>query len=363
MSRLKVRSGIRSRRSAYTWIELVVVVVVLAVVLGLGTAGVADRQRAVGADVLHESPQADRLGHPQLRYRRTAVFPPGTVCSTGPVPPQNQYDVWSEAAGTAPGGHGTSFLLHILPLLTPTTPAWNFKGSVGFNAGTQGGPGSATTDFPEFYCSSIRRTKLRSGDSAMMLASWWPGGGTDYGGCVGRHVAYDTSSPITTSSMRGLQMQSYSTPVSPSPTPNCKIPHDNAASRWGIFGRVNVSTTYREIRDGLSNTIMTGELQRIVVTDAQHGGANNLSHDGWAVGGDATGFTTGYGGPAVKIDGQPTPVMNNGFFQSPGSDHPGGANFGMADGSVQFFSTSVDPNVFALLGSIDDSVPTGEVIQ
>ena len=120
---------------------------------------------------------------------------------------------------------------------------------------------------------------------------------------------------------------------------------------------MNVSTTFAEVRDGLSNTIAIGELQRIVVTDAQYGGANNLSHDGWAIGGDATGFTTGYGGPGIKINGQATPLMNNGFFQSPGSDHPGGANFGIADGSVKFLATSIDPNVFALLGSFNDRVP------
>ena len=55
---------------------------------------------------------------------------------------------------------------------------------------------------------------------------------------------------------------------------------------WGIFGRVNVSTKFKEIRDGTSNTIMTGELQRI--TDFTPG-----SKDGWAIGGPATLFTTG----------------------------------------------------------------------
>ena len=42
------------------------------------------------------------------------------------------------------------------------------------------------------------------------------------------------------------------------------------------------------------------------------------------------------------------------FWGSPGSDHPGGANYGLADGSVRFLPTSIDPNVFALLGSMAD---------
>ena len=49
-------------------------------------------------------------------------------------------------------------------------------------------------------------------------------------------------------------------------------------------------------------------------------------------------------------------LWNNMFFGSPGSDHPGGANYGLADGSVRFLVTSMDPNVFALLGSMADGV-------
>ena len=46
--------------------------------------------------------------------------------------------------------------------------------------------------------------------------------------------------------------------------------------------------------------------------------------------------------------------MNNNVFPSPGSDHSGGANFGIGDGSVTFLSTSMDPNVFCLMGSMAD---------
>ena len=190
-----------------------------------------------------------------------------------------------------------------------------------------------------------------------MQAAWWPGGGTDYGGCVGRHLAYDTSGPSHNVFDAGAPNTIVFDPGVTVTRPECQIPYDGAKARWGIFGRVNVSTRFNEVKDGLSNTIMTGELQRITAANVSYGGGNNLSHDGWAIGGDATGFATGYGGPSVKISGQPTPLLNNGFFQSPGSDHPDGTNFGFGDGSVKFLSTTMDQNIFALLGSMADQVP------
>ena len=42
-----------------------------------------------------------------------------------------------------------------------------------------------------------------------------------------------------------------------------------------------------------------------------------------------------------------------------GSNHPGGANFALGDGSVRFIRSSIDPQVFRLLGHRAD----GEVIS
>ena len=101
---------------------------------------------------------------------------------------------------------------------------------------------------------------------------------------------------------------------------------------------------------------MMGELQRITTISPG-------SKDGWAIGGPATLFTTG---AMIHFDGRKCTnvaspddgmLSNNMFWGSPGSDHYGGANYGMADGSVKFLSTSIDPTIFALWGSIADRVP------
>jgi len=46
--------------------------------------------------------------------------------------------------------------------------------------------------------------------------------------------------------------------------------------------------------------------------------------------------------------------LNNKFYESAGSDHPTGAYFGLADGSVHFINDSIDPKLYAWLGSMAD---------
>ena len=155
----------------------------------------------------------------------------------------------------------------------------------------------------------------------------------------------------------------------PSPVPVAAYPDTDLKKQWGTFGRINVSTTPAEVHDGLSGTIMTGELQRIVNTTTA--GPFNAStglmygQDGWAVGGVPTLFCVGYmvncatgsSGNFVATGGH---LMNNGFYGSPGSQHPGGANFGFGDGSVRYMLETTDPNIFCLMGSMDDGVPIHE---
>ena len=77
---------------------------------------------------------------------------------------------------------------------------------------------------------------------------------------------------------------------------------------------------------------MIGELQRIATittSTAKLDAGPYLSHEGWAVGGDATLFTTA---ETYAVNGSTLP-LNNGYFASPGSEHSGTANFGLADGS------------------------------
>ena len=48
---------------------------------------------------------------------------------------------------------------------------------------------------------------------------------------------------------------------------------ESQTKQWGIFGQVNLSTTFAGIRDGMSVTIATGEVQRI----------NNVNPGTWSV--------------------------------------------------------------------------------
>jgi type II secretory pathway pseudopilin PulG len=340
-----------SSRYVVTLVEVVAVVIVLAVLAALllpATEAAREAARRISCNN-----NLKQIGLALHNYCTThKVFPPGTVCLGVPVQPSNQYDVWAEAGRTDRDFRGTGFLLPLLPFIEadPIAKDWDYEYGVGGNAVARPGvpsPPAAATDVKWFYCPE-RRKGVRPGvDNAMMLSDAWTGGGTDYGGCAGRHAAFTLKT--------GYSLCDATMYFEPSffPSPFKSKDDDTSQKRWGIFGRVNVSSTFKDIADGTSNTIMTGELQRI--TDD-----TPSSKDGWAIGGPATLFTTGAmmvrNGATLTSVASPTEgsLMNNGFWGSPGSVHMGGVNFGLGDGSVRYINSTCDPGVFALFGSMAD---------
>jgi len=353
------RHRISSRR-AFTWIELFAVIIILGVLIALLLPATECAREA--ARRVQCTNNLKQIGLALYNYgQANKTFPPGVLCSPGNIT-AGAANPWADAKLASKGASGTSWILPLLPYMEcSAAKTWDFQYSV------SGGNNLAIaqTDIHGLYCPSCR-TALRPGtDAPMMLSSTWTGGGTDYGGCVGRHQGFllDADQSLALPDAKKRLKLSF-VPRGPyavsgdtsGPNATC-----DAKKGWGVFGRVNVSTSYAEVKDGLSETIVTGELQRItaITTTAPYSSSVGpvYSHDGWAIGGSPTLFTTGYPYPTGSMT---SPLMNNGHFMSPGSNHSNGANFGMADGSVRYIDMSVDPNIFARLGSMNDGgLPQG----
>jgi prepilin-type processing-associated H-X9-DG protein len=314
------------------------------------------------------------------------VFPPAVIMGTPgttdtyyPVPGATS-DAWGEAAQVTQHLHGTSWILRALPFIegSTTVRAWDFTYGVNGPINTSTGTGNAALaqmDQKGLYCPT-RRSAIRPGiDDKLLLVTTWQGGGTDYGGCVGRGTGFSNTvanyplmrpdpatALIAIRFVPGISIVNstyvVSTEVGMSANGGSAVPE----KVFGVFGQVNQSTSFAAIRDGLSNTIMLGELQRITSTVSGAGAVfnastgNKYSQDGWAIGSTATLFTTGYYNAPASTTPQ-SPLMNNGWLASPGSEHSNGANYALADASVSYLNSSIDNNIFALLGSIADRVP------
>jgi prepilin-type N-terminal cleavage/methylation domain-containing protein len=338
----------RWRRAAFTLVELLVVITIIGILVGLLLPAVQAARDAARRGVC--SSNVKQLGLALLNFEQAnRAFPPGQKMATGT----------------------TSWMLETLPFMEGVTLSgrWDYTVTI-TNTAINNQLGQ--TDVKSFYCPS-RRSKIRTAndDQTILPSSTWTGGGTDYGGCAGRYAAFSGSpgsylftSPTTTSPAT-FQV---SVPGSGQLVTDTK---NNVAGIFsgtmtgtvagGVVNWTGSGATAADIKDGLSNTIITGELQRI--TDTSGGGISNYSQDGWVWGGAATLFSTGcssIGGSSSSVNVAPgTPgakSQNNGFYGSPGSDHVGGAYYGFADGAATFVNDGVDQNIFALLGSMADGV-------
>jgi len=311
-----------SHSKGFTLVELLVVIAIIGALVALLLPAVqAARESARRAQCINHLKQ---LGLAVLNYESsTGAFPAAAV---GHNLTEDTVANWYGRDQAFFGRLGHSWMVLILPQLEQSAiyDAWDFEENVSENADL------ATTDIPGFYCPS-RRDGVRDEDVKFTPFGAWESGGTDYGACTG----FGNS---TQDAGGGSQYAPCKHPFGAfinfefTGTANNPIARAIGAI---VPGR---STKLSNITDGLSQTILLGELQR---TSREDNHCSFFPEEAWSIGGVSNLFNTQTGS------------MNDMFFESPGSDHPGGAHFANADGSVQFLSENIDSDTLQAFSSID----------
>ncbi len=351
---------------AFTLVELLVVIAIIGTLVGLLLPAVQSaRGAARRAQCLSQIRQLSLgcLNYESARKEfppgvaMKGKFPAGSLAISGlkwnpPSTANNPKHLEEIQVANVNGYQGQSWIVEILPQieLSALHDQWDFEYGVAHNIEVLN---YRVVDIPFLYCPSRRQSV---GDNPQMLqknpgaepVEPWAGslgvsvGGTDYGACYGSGNCFNNS---TKELYKGWA---------------CAGP-DNS-----VIGVMQPKRGARtgQITDGLSSTILLGELQRNWGDDTSGGFCGGLatrSWDGWFRGGLSNAFSTftDVGETIYIVDRHNTGLgetclalgINSDSPESAGSQHPGGAQFAFADGSAIFLSENMDPVVYFALGT------------
>ena len=121
----------------------------------------------------------------------------------------------------------------------------------------------------------------------------------------------------------------------------------------GVVSRLGWSARFRDVTDGLSNTIFAGEIRPECSSWPDWLGW--IGHDNFIATTPPINFPSCEGGAADACNDPNNCNTSQGFK----SRHPGGCNFVLGDGSVRFISENVDYGTYQALGDRRDGQPIG----
>jgi prepilin-type N-terminal cleavage/methylation domain-containing protein/prepilin-type processing-associated H-X9-DG protein len=315
------------KRRGFTLIELLVVIAIIAILIGLLLPAVQKVREAAAR--MSCSNNLKQLGLAAHNYHGVYnKFPPGTNVLTFATDRAANGQPFAQAQQP-----GKAFSL--FEALLPFVEQDNIYKSLNLNGNSNSQYNAGNCDSPTAPGATIVKTFLCPSDVGAPQTTYTTGGKTfyfganTYGGNAGA-VSFYTFADSKTG--------------------------QGGMTQDGIF-YINSNVGVGDITDGTSNTIMFGERMRKDATyDRIYGPPAFDSRSGWAWANTLGGFDYLFGAATPINWVMPTNISSDpGFtyedlrFNTFGSFHSGGANFGFADGSVKFISQSTPQTILTLL--------------
>lgn len=358
----------------FTLIELLVVIAIIAILIALLLPAVQQaREAARRTQCLNHLKQIGLALHNYHDVHLT--LPPGQIATLfdgglNPLDvPQRYADPLEPLLrfedGFGPGLHGTSWMLHILPMIEEGDlyNQWNFSLNVQNNGDILTNVfRPAQTEVPEFYCPTRRSSmkpeqypfvrRVDQGEIDVMgNDDEWVRGGNDYAGVLGSGDAF--TEPI--GMMLNVNFDRATWFLTPEQVQNdvtlLLMPRPEHNGAFYINSRVRL----RDFADGTSNVFLVGERVLLNGFDANLDGDRLdpdedrfRSSDGWSWGGCATLMST-------RI-----PPNRFQHYDDAGSAHDGIAQFVFADGRARPINENIDLMIYQNLGNRNSSIPLGE---
>jgi prepilin-type N-terminal cleavage/methylation domain-containing protein/prepilin-type processing-associated H-X9-DG protein len=330
------------RKAGFTLVELLVVIAIIGVMVGLLLPAVQSAREA--ARRMSCQNNLKQIGLAVLNYESTfKQFPHGTRNDDpANVRPNN---VW-----TAGPWRKGSVLVKILPFMEQSAlyDRLNFSADVITQIVAQGYSGANGARMGVYICPSDGTTGSRLTNAQQFY---------NYATCIGNQnmsaqwggcnlYPNDSANTRAQNVLGGNLFRNGAAGHGGSIT---------ATNISGVFSRYNWGARLRDVTDGMTSTIMMGEI--LPVCGDHHRGGWYDPNALW------TATTGGINFNTCRKRGVVDTGQNCNDFriwmtsQAFKSDHPGGAQFVLCDGSVAFLSDSVNYLLYQQMGSRNDGEP------